>query len=332
VNNIHIWHKDDVGIIHGTTGQPISSLANNNEIAFHVIAVDRSNKELTVITPNGLNQAGDARGYRLASGSPGTIAVDTKISRIGSAKAELDAQTTPHTTFPFKDFNHAQIHMRQIEESVYARLHKKEIPWGWNDYRMQALFDMRREMEATSLFGVRGKMVDPETDAGDIKYFAGGINMFIPNSVSYDPTSGITNSDLINWSKQIFTGNAGSEQRVLFAGSDLIETLHDVDTINKQLEAQAVTVKYGINFSQVETKFGILLIKHHKLFDDHGWGEKGMVLDMNNIQRQVLKPMATRQLDLQKPGIRNANASVIDEAFCVVTRYPQTHMLINNDG
>lgn len=62
------------------------------------------------------------------------------------------------------------------------------------------------------------------------------------------------------------------------------------------------------------------------------WGEAGIVLDMNNIEKHVLKAMQTRTLDLIKSGQRMANAYVVDEAFCLVLRYPETHALIGKVG
>lgn len=310
VTDIHIFAVDDNVLVQGING------GDAKELVLHIVAKNTAAKTISVIAVNGIGVDED-----LVPDIPST----TTIIRIGNSKNENDAQTTPYTTFPQKTYNYCQIHMAQIEEGAYLALHAKEVNWDVTDYRMQALYDMRRSFELTSLFGARGYKYDPEGE--DWKYFSGGIYRYADGALEYAPGA-MTERKFNDWARDIFTGNAGSDTRVLFAGKDLMSDMMSVSSVVKQIEAKGTEVKFGVKFNMIETSFGTLAVKHHDLFNDVGWAAKGMVLDVNNIERHVFKPMAVTKIDLIGSGQKNANAWKIDEAFCIATRYPATHFII----
>jgi hypothetical protein len=249
--------------------------------------------------------------------------------RMGSCKHELDAQTSPYAIIPVKDYNFMQIFMAQVEESTFQKIHDKEVDWSFSDYEAQNIYDMRQTMEFSFLFGVRAKFVDL-INAKE-RYATGGITRFITKSLEYG-TGGadrtINDATFVDWTKAIFTGNSGSETRIFFGGDALTAAISKVSTVQKQIEAKKTEVKWGIKWNQIETNFGILLYKHHSLLDHAGWGEKGIVLDINQIEKHTMKPMATRKLDLKASGQRNVDAVVLEETTGVITRYPDTHAVI----
>lgn len=310
VTDIHIFSVDDNVLVQGITG------GDGKDLVVHIVAKTTSPKTITVIAVNGTGNDED---------DIPDIPSGTTIIRIGNSKNENDAQTTPYTTFPTKTYNYCQIHMAQIEEGAYLAIHNKEVNWGANDYRMQALYDMRRSFELTSLFGARGYKYDPEGE--DWKYFSGGMYRYADGSIEY--TSGALDDKSFNaWARDIFDDNAGSDSRILFAGKDLMTEMASVSSVQKQIEAKGTEMKFGVKFNVIETNFGTLNVKHHSLFNRVGWAGKGMVLDVNNIERHVFKEMSTTKIDLKGSGQKNADAWKIDEAFCVATRYPATHFII----
>jgi len=315
VNNITNWSIDDNILVVNING------GDSKTLVLHVVAKDSANDILTVLALNGTGT--NARDLP-------EIVSTTPLVCIGNAKAELDAQTTPYQAYPQDKYNYAQIHMAQIEQSVYEKLHTdKEVNWGMNDYRAQSIYDMRRKAELTNLFGVRGKFYDPIGQ--DYKYMSNGITKLITKGLEYNSTS-ITNSTFAGWGRQIFTGNSGSEKRLLFVGGKLNEYLLGVPTIQKQIDAGSTEVVWGIRFNKIDCGFGELLVKYHNLFDTVGWDEKGLVLDVNYIERAVFKPMATRKLKLQEAGSKNADAEVLEEAYCLATRYPDLHAIISKNN
>ncbi len=314
VNNIGGWSIDDNIMFLDVDG------SGDKPLVVHVVDKNSVTNKLVVLPLNGI---GD-NGFDLPE-----IASGEKMVCIGNAKAETDAQTAPYAAYPQDTSNYAQIHMAQIEQSVYEKLHKKEVNWGLPDYRAQSLYDLRRKMELTSLFGVKGKFYDPV--GSDYKYMSAGITRLITKGLEYNPAS-ITNATFAGWGRQIFTGNSGSEKRVLFVGGELMEYLLSIPTITKQIEAKQTEVVWGIKFNKIDTGFGELLVKYHNLFDVTGWIKKGLVLDVNYLEKAVFKPMATRNLMLKESGQKNADAQVVEEAFCVATRYPDLHAIISPES
>lgn len=307
----HIWSVDDLVLFQGVDG------SDDLDLVVHIVAKNATLGTLAVVPLNG-------------SGDDGTempdIPIGTSITRVGNAKAELDASTTPYANFPQDLYNYNQIHMCQVEESFYDKLHSKEVKWDMADMQAQAIYDMRRMMEFTSIFGYRKKMYNP-IDAEYI-YHSGGIIRYITNSVEYTE-GGITNDSFVDMTKSIFVGNAGSDTRVVFAGSSYMSDLQKAGTIQKQIEAGKVAVKWGIKFTEIETAYGYLLIKHHQLLDDVGWAKKGICLDISNIEKNVWVPMKASKIEYEKSGIKKANAVRLDETFCLSTRYGATHAIIS---
>ena len=289
---------------------------DSDDLVLHIVSKNASTGVMGVIPANGIG---------VDSKDIPDIPSGTELTRIGNSKDELAAQTSPYAIYPTKVENYNQVHMAQVEQSVYEKLHSKEVNWDISDYRMLALYDMRRSMELASLFGAKAKVYDPITEK--YKYMSGGITRMITKSIEY--TSGaLTDRSFTGWAKTIFTGNSGSDTRFLFVGADLSTEMASVSTIAKQIESKETEVKFGIRFSRIETNFGILLVKHHNLFNNCGWDGKGLVIDPAHLEKHVFSPMQTRNLDLITSGIRKANAQVIEETFCVATRYPDTHAII----
>ena len=320
VDNISMWAADDTILVKGVTG------SDGLELMVFVISKTISTSTLVIQPLNGnLGTGAHAEDMILP-----TIAADTVLVRCGSCKHELDAQTTPYAIIPVKDYNYMQIFMAQVEESTFQKIHEKEVDWNFSDYEAQNIYDMRATMELSYLFGVRQKFSD-NTNAKE-RYTTGGLYRFITKSLEYglggaDRT--IDNATFVDWGKEIFTGNSGSDTRLLFGGDGLMANLSKVDTVIKQLESKSTEVKWGLTFKSIETNFGRLLFYHHPLFTEAGWGDNGLVLDMNYIEKHTFKPMATRRLSLKESGQRNVDAVVIEETSGLICRYPDCHAIIS---
>lgn len=308
VKKPQIWSVDDnirVDGVPGTDGTPL---------ILHIIGKTSTHLRVIPVNPVANHNVPDLPG-------------DTGLTRIGNAKAEVDAQTTPYAVFPQKFKNYSQIHMAQVEETVYAKLHKKEVKHDLYDYQIQSIFDMKRAMEYTSLWGYPAKIYDPEGQ--EWKYMSGGVTNFITKELTYTD-AGFNNAKFMEWGKELFVGNSGAEKRFAFLGSEVIEALGGSDYFQKQLDAKNTEIVFGVTFYRIELPFGVIMLKHHQLFDDVYLSKGGLVLDINNIEKHVFKPMETRELELKKSGQKNVNAYVLDETFCLATRYPDTHAIIKH--
>lgn len=311
VTNIHMWALDDCVLVQGVNG------SDSKDLALHVVTVDTANSELDVIVLNG---SGDNLSDMVE------IPADTTITRMGNAKYETAAQTTPYTVFPQKEYNYAQIHMAQVEQSLYDKLHLKEVQWDLAEFRSEALWDLRGQMELTSLFGYRRYAYDSVLQ--QYKYFSHGLTRYITQASSF-AASGFDNDDFVDMAKDIFTGNNGSETRILFAGSGARAVMAKSPTVQKQMEQRDVEVVWGVKFNRIETDFGTLLVKHHPLLNYSGWTNKVIQLDMNNIEKHVFKPLETNTVDFNEQAIRKTKGDIIDESFCCALKNPDTHRIIS---
>lgn len=313
--NPSLYSKDDV-IILAPENYPFGYVCN-------VVAKNLGDGELTIVP------LGTTINTTPLDTLPGIIAAGTPIFRGGNAKSELDAQTEAYAMFPEKSYNYSQIHMCQVEESVYLSLHEKEVPYGIEDYKYAALYDYRRGIEADSLWGFRRVINDPVD--GEEKYFTGGVTQFINQYMGFDPsaTSAQDWTETWNgWMKALFSDNSGSDSRVMFVGKDLMERLNNIPSVQRQIDAKSTAMVHGITFNRIESNFGVLDIKLHQQFAPRGWGDFAVVLDMANVEKFVYKALETEKLMLKESGQRNANAYKIDEAFGLALRYPKTHGLI----
>ena len=320
VDNVGMWSVDDTCIFSGITGAQ-----DSGDLVCLIIAKSASANTITIQPLNGDTGAGTNEGSLVLP----TIAEDTVIVRAGKAMNELDAQAEPFAIIPEKSFNYAQIFMAQVEEGTFQAMHSQEVEFGFKDYSAQNVYDMRGSTEFSYLFGYKS-LTTHLTDTKE-RHTCGGITREITSSLTYG-TGGVdrtvNESDFVTWTKDIFTGNSGSEARVFFVGDSLMSYISQIDTISKQQKANSTEVKWGVKFNKVETNFGTLLIKHHPGLDLANWGEKGIVLDMNYVEKHVFKPMTIEKLDLKTSGTRNVIAEIMQECSCPVIRYPDVHRLV----
>jgi hypothetical protein len=316
-----MWSADDTCMFYGVTG------VDGLDLVCFIISKSVSNQTIKIQPLNGEAGAGATAGEMIlpVAGIP----KDARVVRCGACKHELDAQTSPYAIIPVKSNNYLQIFMAQVEESTFQKMHEKEVDWGFSDYEAQNIYDMRATMEFSFLFGVKSKFSD-NTNAKE-RYTTGGAIRYITKSLEYG-TGGldrtVDNATFVDWNQSIFQGNSGSDTRVLFGGDGLMANLMKVDTVLKQIEAKSTEVVYGIRFNKIETNHGVLLFKRHPMLSLAGWSEKGIVLDLNYIEKHTFKPMGTRKLSLKESGTRNVDAVVIEEATGLILRYPDTHAII----
>ncbi len=248
----------------------------------------------------------------------------TKLVRMGRAAAELDVQTAQFEAIPQKAQNYCQIFKAQVEQSTMQKIANKEVGWDFSDQEEVAIIDMRLGMEKNFLFGVKSRIYDPEKR--NEVMLTGGIWEQTDRELPYQKGK-MTQNDLVDMTRMAFTQNAGSSQKILIGGTGLIEALNKMDLTRVATTGDTMT-KWGINFSEICTKFGTLHVIASEVFDECGHENDGMIIDPDYITKYCHVPFRTEKLDLRKSGIRNCDAIVITEASCLVLRYPQSHIKI----
>lgn len=281
-----------------------------------------------------LSAPGEALFYIIEKQADGTLIVSAQgnvtpaagdeIIRMGRAATQLDVQTPQFAALPAKNTNFCQIFKMQIEQSVVMKLSHKEIGWDFNDQQEAAVYDMRLGMEKQFLFGIKGKVYDhlkaeTVTTTGGVWKQAGR-----EIDVNLDSFNADTLVDML---RATFAENSGSRRKVLMAGSDLISALNKIEHTHVITARDQVTA-WGIDFSELQSKFGKLYVIYSDIFDLMGMPGNGLIIDPEYIQKHVFIPFNAETLDLRGSGQRNTEALVMTEASCLTLRYPEAHARI----
>ena len=253
-----------------------------------------------------------------------TLAIGTRLVRMGRAATELDVQTAQFSALPRKASNNCQIFKMQVEQSTLARMADKETSWSFSDQEEAAIIDMRLGMEKNFLFGQRAVLFD--TAKNENVYLTGGIWNQAARSYELSLDT-LSESDLIGLCSAAFTGNNGSKRKILIAGTALMEALSRLQ-YSKIVSAGETKVKWGIEFKEIVSSFGTLFVLHSEVFDQCGHSGDGFVLDPNYMTKYVHVPFKAEKLDLRASGQRNTDAVVLTEASCLVLRYPNAHIRV----
>lgn len=271
---------------------------------------------MMVIPVNNKNSSGEYRTPAIAAGS--------RVVRMGRAASELDVQTAQFESLPVKSSNNCQIFKAQVEQSTYQKIANKEVGWSFSDQEEAAIVDMRRGMEANFLFGSKNRIYDPSKREEIL--LTGGIWNQTEKTGEY--TIGALDYDkLVELCRLAFTGNGGSSKKILVGGTMLIEQLHKLDHI-KVIGSENTMTKWGLDFSEIVTKFGRLYVISSEMFDVCGHANDGMIIDPEYITKYCHVPFRSERLNLRASGVRNTDAIVITEASCLVLRYPDAHLRI----
>jgi len=253
-----------------------------------------------------------------------SIPEGTVLIRMGRAASELDVMSPQFEALPHKAQQFCQIFKMQIEESTMHKLANKEVPWTMNDQEEAAIYDMRLGMEKSFLFGVKARVWDNNKKENVL--FTGGIWRQAGKEFRYTD-QGFSQESIIDMMRDAFTGNAGSKRKILIGGSGLIGRINKLD-YNRIVTASDTVTKWGIDFTELRSKFGTLYVLLSEVFDECGMEDNGMIIDPEYLQKYTHQPFCAETLNLKASGVRNVDATVLTEASCLVLRYPKAHMRI----
>lgn len=213
----------------------------------------------------------------------------------------------------------------QVEQSHIMRQSAKEVGWTFSDQEEVAITDMRMCMEKSFIFGSKARIMQGER--GDEIMFTGGIWSQAGGAVNYKEGE-LNHAKLTEIMRKAFTGeSAGSSKKILFAGSQLIADLSNLDA-QRVIAAKDKVTYWGIDFNEIHSKFGTLLVIFSEVFDQCGHSRDGLIIDPEYLTKYVQQPMKADKIDMKMVGTRNTEAVVITEASCLVLRNPKAHTRI----
>jgi hypothetical protein len=303
------------GIFDPTTTLLVPSVKASDGGSLVLYVLDHDTDTVRVMAVNNRTASGELSVPSIASGAT--------LVRMGRAAAELDVMTAQFEALPRKETNYCQIFKTQVEQSTFMKIANKEVGWSFSDQEEAAIIDMRMGMERSFLFGCKSIITDPNKQEDIL--LTGGIWNQTDNTFEYSSLT--TEQQLVALCKAAFTNSAGSSRKVLIGGTGLIEQLHNIDHTRVITSERAVT-KWGLDFTEIHSKFGTLYVLLSEVFDQCGMPDAGMVIDPEYITKYSHVPFRTERLDLRSAGVRNTDAIVITEASCLVLRFPNSHMRI----
>ncbi len=316
-DNDEIFDASDTVLVEGCSGYESDGVTQSKDYLM-LYVLDRNTNGIVVTAVNGKKIGNYA-------GCVPTLYEGVRLLRMGRAATELDVQSPQFEALPKRLENNCQIFKMQVEQSTLQRMSRKEVGWSMSDQEEAAIYDMRLGMEKSFLFGTRGRVWDPEKKEHVL--FTGGIWSQAGGDFVYTLNSGFGANEVLALMKQCFTGNAGSRRKILIAGSALISDICKLDTTRVILANESVS-KWGIDFTELRSKFGTLYILLSEVFDEMNRSHHGIVIDPEYLVKYTHLPFSAESLNLKASGTRNTDALVMTEASCVVLRYPAAHVRI----
>lgn len=317
-DNNDLFEASETILVKGVAGyQPDGKTQSSQDLVLYIVEKEASTGMLNVVTVNG-QTIGEYENC-----IP-TIPSGTTLVRMGRAATELDVQTPQFEALPKKSRNYCQIFKMQIEQSTLQKIANKEVGWTFSDQEEAAIYDMRLGMEKNFLFGVKARVED--TKKRETVMLTGGIWDQAGSEFTYEKGA-LNQNAVISMMRKAFTGNAGNKRKILIGGSGLIEQLNQLESTKVVMAGENI-VKWGIDFSEMRSKFGKLYVLLSEVFDECGMEDNGMIIDPEYLQKYSHIPFTTESLNLKQAGVRNTDAIVLTEASCMTLRYPKAHMRI----
>ena len=325
VGNPNIYDKTDVIVIPTVLGYDFNSANRSAVVPLNLYIKDITDTGLVVQAVNGDFSS-------TATGIP-AIPAGTKIYRLGHAASEGDVQTTPYAAIPEPDELFMQIFKTQVMESTISIDSDKKVAWSLADQQELALYNMRKEIELSYIYGVKGYFRDQTTKR--YVYTCSGILQQIlesGNVVSYAAGTLTEATLMTSIVKPIFLGNSGSSTRYMFAGSDIVSEIAVLPGIQRQMGATQVLRKFGIDWKSLQFMSWQINLYQHPLMDEVGLSRCAIVLDLPHVRKNVFRSLTTDVLELIKTGVYDGKSTVWTEISALGLKYPKCHAFIREES
>lgn len=317
-----VFASEQTIIVEGVKGYtPQGTEDPLRNLMLYVIGKDSDGHPL-VVAINGKPKAG-GDGTTIPAIPKGTV-----LTRAGRGGSETQIQTDPYSGVPTKRYQYLQKFMAQVEVSDLFERAKKEVKWTFTDQEEEAVFDMRRTMNVSFWRGVKWKIVQKNAHnkkAEDV-YFTEGIWTQAGKEYSFE-SNPVTPESLVELMKHAFTGNNSSKRKTFIVGSDLLEALEKVE-YTKTISVGSTVQAHGIEYTQIVSKFGRLLIAHDQTLDDMGWGDKGFILDVDFLRKWSFG-WRVQDFDFRKSGQSDSDGRALIEICGLVLRNPDAHSRVS---
>lgn len=316
VSNIKMWTRGCLMKVQG------KAYGNGDELVLYVNEVNTGTNTVSVVS---VSNDG-------AENIP-AIAVDDRLTRMGTANSELEVKRDSVTTSPVSDFNYAQKFITSVIYSNWLMMTQLFTNYSFSLITNLALQDFRYGQEFSFMFGVRSRFAVTKPGGGSETILAtGGLTQYIDQAIEYGTGGGnttITEVDIVDFTREMRVGNNGSDTRYLFAGSDLISSLNKgVMSDSTRFVKKDYDTVYGLSFTVLYSFFGTINVMYAPLMDQTDYRDRGFLLDMQFIDKFVCQPFRQTKVNLWE--LRESDAQSVDmvETCGIVVRNTDTHFVM----
>lgn len=254
------------------------------------------------------------------------LAATTVVVRGMRTGSEKQSRTAPISATPTKMTQYMQKGIIETEETTFFQYAQDGalVKWGKTEITDFAIFEHKQSCETDILLGkkrvIKTANIYNQNKVEDT-YFQEGIWWQAGRDFSL-PTAA-TREDLISMMKTIFTGNASSNMKILFAGADLLETINKVD-YNQVIYPGKQAQVFGLDVQKIIYGQFTLLICDEPAFNDLGMTGNGIVIDTAYL-KQYKHAWRSIQLDNLKNGQSDSQSQVFIDTFGYVLTNANAH-------
>jgi hypothetical protein len=309
VNNAAMWRPNDI------------AWHQSSDAKLLVVATDSGGGTIDVyaLPDPTANKQTSAQSF----GTVPDVSTDDVILRVAPSKAEADAPSLSRMTTPSQFYNYVHTFDAVVTASDHRQRTKNYTKDDYQRGRADSVIDLRRSMEYNYFFGEPTVTLDPDTN--ELRWTMGGLLHFTSNNINYTIGS-VTEADIVDWLSEIFTGNTGSRNRVLFADKNLAA---DIDKVMLAKMQHVPTRNIaGVMATELRTRHGRLMVVHHPGFDELGKSDFGVVVDLAYVSKAELQPMDRTKLKLKESGQKDADGEWYIEKSTLEVRNGEVHYTI----
>lgn len=316
--NVELFNPTDTISVVGIPGyESDGSTASGKDLMLYVIArtFDSDVEKIQVQPINGKLVGGK---YVVPA-----IAQGTELVLLGTAGIEGDIRSYENNSLPTPSTGYVQKHDIEVSQTTISQMSLKEVDWSKDDQIELATTKFREKYETTSLKGIKGKTTVTLNGKSKTAYTSEGILWQIKKM--YELPSEPTEKDLIKMSKYVFTGQSGSNRKILLMGAGFNESISLIGSVQKQSEAKNTEVKWGLTWRVITTNFGEFYAMPYDMLDRIGLTNEAIILDPDYLDKWTLIPLGSKDIDTKSNGEFDGDVNVTTEISAIVLRYLNAH-------
>jgi len=316
VSNPDLFNETDTITVSGVKGYNAAGTAvTDNDLMLYVNGKSSDSPAKLWVTP--IN--GKMVGNKI---TVPTIPADTEIFLLGTAAVEGDVRSYTNASLPTPETGYIQIYKMEVGETTIAQMSLKEVDWGLDDQIELAIDKLRASIERSSVFGIKGKTPVPNKKSP--VYTTQGIYWDIDKE--FELPENPTNDDLIDMSEYVFTGQSGSNRKILLMGSKFNAAFSKIPGVVKQQAAKETQMHWGLTWSMITTNFGEFAAMPYDMLNVMGRSNEAIVIDPEYLDKWTLIPFGSKDLTgLKDAGLFDGDVNVTTEASSICIRYRNAH-------